>query len=89
MDEGGRAELAGETARFGAMLAGKGLTPDQVATVMRDHVQPALDEAMRRVENGEDINAIEFGLQYPAGPDGGAGRARRREHEQAGGHAAA
>jgi len=57
--------LAAETARFGAMLAGKGLTPDQVATVMRDQVQPVLAEAVRRVESGADVDAIEFGLQYP------------------------
>jgi hypothetical protein len=56
--------LAAETARLGAMLAGKGLTPDQVAAVMRDQVQPVLAEAVRQVENGADIDAIEFGLQY-------------------------
>ena len=58
-------DLAAETARFGAMLAGKGLTPDQVATVMREQVQPVLAEAVRQVESGADIDAIEFGLRYP------------------------
>jgi hypothetical protein len=31
---------------------------------MRDQVQPVLAEAVRQVENGADIDAIEFGLQY-------------------------
>jgi len=65
MDGGTPDELAAETARFGAMLAGKGLTPDQVAAVMREQVQPVLADAVRQVENGADIDAIEFGLQYP------------------------
>ena len=58
-------DLAAETARLGAMLAGKGLTPDRVATVMREQIQPVLAEAVRQVENGADVDAIEFGLQYP------------------------
>lgn len=58
-------DLAAETARFGAMLASKGLTPDQVAAVMRHQVQPVLAEAVRRVENGADIDSIGFGLTYP------------------------
>ena len=58
-------DLATEAARFGAMLAGKGLTPDQVATIMRDQVQPALAEAARQVEDGADVDSIEFRIQYP------------------------
>lgn len=58
-------DLAAETARLGAMLVDKGLTPDQVATVMREQVQPVLAEAVRQVENGTDVDAIEFGLHYP------------------------
>lgn len=65
MDGSTTDDLAAETARLGAMLAGKGLTPDQVATVMREQVQPVLAEAVRQVENGADVDAIEFGLQYP------------------------
>lgn len=65
MDGSTPGDLAAETARLGAMLAGKGLTPDQVATVMREQVQPVLAEAVRQVENGADVDAIEFGLQYP------------------------
>ncbi|AHJ58520.1 hypothetical protein [Amycolatopsis keratiniphila] len=55
---------AAETARLGAMLAGKGLTPDQVATLMRDHVEPVLDEAARLVESGTPVEEIQFGVQY-------------------------
>jgi hypothetical protein len=60
-----RAELAVENAKLGAMLAAKGLTPEEVATVMRDQVQPLLDEASRRAERGEDISKLEIGLRYP------------------------
>jgi hypothetical protein len=58
-------DLDVEAAKFGAMLAGKGLSPEQVATVMRDQVQPVLADAARLVENGADIDAIEFGIRYP------------------------
>jgi hypothetical protein len=57
-----RAALDAETARMGAMLAGKGLTPEQVATVMREQVQPVLAEAVERAERGEDV---EFEIRYP------------------------
>jgi hypothetical protein len=59
-----RAEIAGETARLGAMLAIKGLTPDQVATVVRDQVQPLLDDAIGRTERGEDISQLQVGQRY-------------------------
>jgi hypothetical protein len=45
-----------EAAKFGAMLAGKSLLPEQVATVMRDQVQPVLADAVRLVERGADID---------------------------------
>jgi hypothetical protein len=47
-----RTDLDVETAKFGAMLARKGLTPDQLTTVMRDQVQPVLADAARLVEQG-------------------------------------
>lgn len=61
-----QAEMTAEdAAKLGAMLAGKGLTPDQVGKVMREQVEPVLAEAMRRVENGEDVSTLEFGLRSP------------------------
>lgn len=57
-------DLTAEAARFGAVLVAKGLTPDQVATLMRK-VQPVLAEAVQLVEDGVDIDAIGFGIQHP------------------------
>jgi len=60
-----RADLNVQSAKLGAMLASKGLTPEQVAAVMRDQVQPVLADAVRRVEDGADIDALEFVIRYP------------------------
>jgi len=57
-EKSSRDDVAAETARLGAMLAGKGLTPDQVATLMRDEVQPVLTDAVRRVETGATSSAM-------------------------------
>jgi hypothetical protein len=54
---------AAAAAKLGGILARKGLTPEEAAAVVRDHVEPVLDEAMRRVEAGEDPNTIEFGIR--------------------------
>jgi hypothetical protein len=58
-----RAEIAAMNARLGAMLAGKGLAPDQVATLVRDHVQPLMDDLLVRAERGEDISTLGFVIQ--------------------------
>jgi len=57
-------DLAAQTARLGAALAAKGLTPDQVAALMRK-VQPVLAEAVQLVEDGADVDTIAFGIQHP------------------------
>lgn len=59
------------TAKLGALLAAKGLTPDQVATVMSDQVLPALADAARLVENGVDIDDLKFEIRHAdrPGPD--------------------
>lgn len=59
-----RADLDVQNATLGAMLASKGLTPEQVAVVMREQVQPVLAEAVRRVEDGADIDALEFAIRW-------------------------
>ncbi|GAB3167465.1 hypothetical protein GCM10027258_92850 [Amycolatopsis stemonae] len=64
-DRSGWADLNVETARLGAMLAGKGLSPDQVARLIRERVQPVLAAAVELVDGGADIDTIEFGLRYP------------------------
>ncbi|WP_410597824.1 hypothetical protein [Amycolatopsis sp. lyj-23] len=53
-----RADVDVQTARLGALLASKGLTPDQVATVMKEQVQPALAEAVERTERGEHVEFV-------------------------------
>lgn len=58
-----RAGQAASDAKLGAMLAGKGLTPDQVATLMRDHVQPALAEAGRMVDDGANPASLGFEIR--------------------------
>lgn len=60
MNDSDRAQLAAGNAKIGAILAAKGLAPEQAAAVMRDQIQPALDDAAQRVEDGADINEIEF-----------------------------
>jgi hypothetical protein len=59
-----RADLGVQSAKLGAMLASKGLTPEQVVTVMREQVQPVLAEAVRRVEADADVDALEFVVRH-------------------------
>ncbi len=62
-EKGARGDAV-EAARLGAMLAGKGLTPDQVETVVREQVEPVLAEATRLVENGTPVDEIQFVIKH-------------------------
>lgn len=65
-----RAEIAARNARLGAVLASKGLSPDQVATRARDRVQPLLEDVLARADRGEDISQLQLVIQRtdPADP---------------------
>lgn len=66
MDErDAHAEIAAQHARLGAMLASRGLSPEPVATLVRDRVQPVLDDVLARAECGEDISDLRFVIQRP------------------------
>lgn len=52
-------DLTEAAARFGAQMAAKGLSPDQITSLMAN-ARPALDEAARRVAAGEDVDSIRF-----------------------------
>jgi hypothetical protein len=55
-------DLTEAAARFGARMAARGLSEDQVASLMAN-ARPALDEAARRVAAGEDVDSIRFELR--------------------------
>lgn len=59
MSEEEQHDLAEAAARFGAQMAAKGLSADQITSLMAN-ARPALDEAARRVAAGEDVDSIRF-----------------------------
>lgn len=58
-----RAEIAAMYARFGAMLASKGLTAGQAATFVGDHIVPLMTELLERVNRGEDPSKLQIVVQ--------------------------
>ncbi|MER7015317.1 hypothetical protein ABT324_28120 [Saccharopolyspora sp. NPDC000359] len=48
-----------QAARFGAAMAARGFTPDDVAALVRN-AQPALEEAIRAVADGADPSTLRF-----------------------------
>jgi hypothetical protein len=45
------------------MLAGKGLTADQVATLVRDHVEPLMTDLLDREDRGAELSNLQFVIQ--------------------------
>lgn len=61
MDKDELAEIAAANARFGATMAGKGLTPEQTAALI-SKTQPVLD---RLVADGVDPDEVRFEIRKP------------------------